>query len=349
MKLHKFKNLYLSNMNKFFQTPPKLVNFLKKAILDGHNQYSRVVGDFKLIEEISNFYSHLYNRKLTVDEINVNSEITFFYDAILFNYLEKNDEEILCLGPVSKKLKEKFNFHKKKISESKIEIENNKIIFDFEDLRNKIKEKTKFILINDPCFNSGRIYTEDEKNEIFQISKEFPDLYFIFDKRADFLNLHKNSFEQNKEIFDKSIFFYSGGKMFNCEDWGIGFTIGSKQLSFLMGVYYNSLRFNVSTPAVIALKNYFKLLNQEKKTFKSEFFLQQKKNFEKYAFENELKNLNNYGLKKISTDFSFYNIYQVKKFANDTTFLEIFNKINKDSNFEILDQKKNLIIQRNFY
>lgn len=348
MKLHKFKNLYLPNISNMFQTPPKLKEYLKTAIIDGHNQYSRVTGDFKLINEISNFYSPFYNRKLSIDEINVNSEITFFYDSILFTFLKKEDE-ILSLGPVSEKLKKKFNFHKRKIFESKIKVEKNKISFDFENLKNKINKNTKFILINDPCFNSGRIYNDFEKNEILQISKDFPDLYFIFDKTADFLNSHQNSFESNKDIFDRSIFFYSAGKMFNCEDWCVGFTIGSKELSSLMAVYYNSMRFNTSTPSVIAFKNYFSLLNEVKKGFELPFFLEQKNNFEQFASQSKLKNLQKYGLKQISTDFSFYNIYQTEKFVNDTTFLEIFDDINENFDYEILNQENNLLIQRNFH
>lgn len=88
-----------------------------------------------------------------------------------------------------------------------------------------------------------------------------PNLKLIFDRRIFFLTQDFH-WEKIQELRDRSIFLYSGGKLFNCEDWGIVWTISSKEITNYIQVYYQWCFYCSSTPTLYGVLEFLKSMDQ---------------------------------------------------------------------------------------
>ncbi len=152
--MNKFKSKHISYVVEQFKTPKIMKTYLVNAINTGMNQYNLSSGEINFIKELSLYYSPRFKREFVLGNIISNKDINIFYDAIFYG-LMKDNEEIISLGPVDAFIKEKAKFHDKRIVESKIKLINEKLQIDYENVASLMNDKTRFILVNDPSFNTG--------------------------------------------------------------------------------------------------------------------------------------------------------------------------------------------------
>ena len=113
--------------------------------------------------------------------------------------------------------------------------------FDFEKFSNTLNENTKLVIINSPNNPTGKIFLEEELEEIARILiKKAPNAYIISDEVYEHLyfdeftsfpriaNLKNN--ELNKEIWKRVITISSAGKIFSATGVRIGWIIANDQI-----------------------------------------------------------------------------------------------------------------------
>jgi len=127
--------------------------------------------------------------------------------------------------------------------------------FDPELLRKALGPKTKIIILNTPHNPTGKVFTREELEQITEILKDFPHVVVISDEVYDFLTFDGKEHVRFATIGDnyaKTVSIYSGGKLFNCTGWKIGWAIGPEYIIRLGGIIANTVTYCLNTPGQVA-------------------------------------------------------------------------------------------------
>ena len=246
-----------------------------------------------------------------MDEVIANCETALVYDALIFSYLNDGDE-LLTLGPVTNRITEKADYFNKKVRAFDYKIMNNQFEIDFEALSKQITKNTRFLLVRDPDYVTGKVLSKNESNNLVALLKEHPQLYLIVDRETDFLiNRQFDLLSTNPDVFNRSIFLYSGEKMFNARGWRIGWTIGAAELIKYVPVFAQWMRFNPNTPSMVAFAHYFREVSQKDL---NAFRKEQVELFRQTYDDNceKLKNFNN-DLKIVPTELKYNTVVDVNE------------------------------------
>ena len=101
--------------------------------------------------------------------------------------------------------------------------------FNPETLRQTLSSKTKLLIFNNPNNPTGKCFTREELETITKILEEFPHVFVLSDEVYDFLTFDKREhilFATLGNNYEKTISLFSGGKLFNCTGWKVGWAIG---------------------------------------------------------------------------------------------------------------------------
>ena len=154
-----------------FQTPSYISQALADASFGGKNYYVDSLGAPELREEISKSLIQKYNIKVNTEDILVTSGVTeaiFFLIATLI----ENKNEILIPGPSYPLYINYAKFFDGIPVEYELD-ENNDWEPNIDDLRKKISNKTKAILICSPNNPTGVMYSEKMIKKIIDIAGEY--------------------------------------------------------------------------------------------------------------------------------------------------------------------------------
>ena len=154
-----------------FQTPSYISQALADASFGGKNYYVDSLGAPELREEISKSLIQKYNIKVNTEDILVTSGVTeaiFFLIATLI----ENKNEILIPGPSYPLYINYAKFFNGIPIEYELD-ENNDWEPNIDDLRKKISNKTKAILICSPNNPTGVMYSEKMIKKIIDIAGEY--------------------------------------------------------------------------------------------------------------------------------------------------------------------------------
>jgi len=154
-----------------FQTPEFISKALTNVSLKGKNYYADSLGIIELREELSNFIRNKYNLDTNSDDIVITTGVTEAIYFILAALVEK-DDEFLLPGPTYPLYINNTRFYDGIPIEYELD-ENDDWDPNIDDLRKKITEKTKGILICSPNNPTGVLYSEKRVKEIIDLAGEF--------------------------------------------------------------------------------------------------------------------------------------------------------------------------------
>lgn len=139
----------------------------------------------------------------------------------------------------------------------KLDFQGGKWTFDPEELRKTLASgKTKVFLLNSPHNPTGKVFGMEELKVISEILNEFPEVLVIADEVYEFLTFDSNIHHFFASIGDnwtRTVTIFSGGKLFSCTGWRIGWAIGPEPLLRLGGIIQNAAVFNATTPCQVAM------------------------------------------------------------------------------------------------
>jgi len=154
-----------------FKTPDFISNALASVSLDGKNFYADSLGVLELREEISKYLTNRHNLEINSDSIVITTGVTEAIYFLLAALIEKNDE-FLIPGPTYPLYINNTKFYDGVPVEYELD-ENDEWDPNIDDLRKKINEKTKGILICSPNNPTGVLYSEKRVKEIIDLAGEF--------------------------------------------------------------------------------------------------------------------------------------------------------------------------------
>ncbi len=244
-----------------FGMSEELISLVHKYMLQGYNQYAPMPGLLTLRERISALSHKLYGYAP-----NPNEEVTITCGATEACYtaitsVVKPGEEVILFEPA-------FDVYS-----TAIELCGAKPVYvsmhyphytiDWQQVRDKITEKTRMIILNSPHNPTGSIISLHDihelqsilaGNEIYLLSDEVYE-HITFDK------LHHESVLKYADVRSKSFVIASLGKTFHCTGWRVGYCIAPEKLTKEFRKVHQHNVFSVHTPTQYALAEYMEKEN----------------------------------------------------------------------------------------
>jgi len=241
-----------------WETPEFVREYLTQAISKNENQYIRVGGHPKLVQEIAKTYGPKINRTLDpLTEVTVANGATGILNNALASFVEEGDE-VIVFEPVFE-----FYFAQAEIYGGKVKYfslneptaDSDSWTIDFEKLESYFTEKTRIILLNTPHNPTGKILKREDLERIYKILEKFPRVIVLADEVYE-----HNVFNGNEHLriasvpgyWERTISIYSGGKIFSCTGWRVGWGIGPAHLIKPMTATQNWTHFCLSRPTMVS-------------------------------------------------------------------------------------------------
>lgn len=259
-----------------FETDSKLLNLADDFIKKGFNQYAPLGGVIGLKEEIArkieNSHSAVYHPD---SEITITAGGTQAIFTAIATFIKKDDEVIIfepaydCYEPTV----ELFGGIVKRFQMKAPDYEIN-----WNAVRNLVSEKTKMIILNNPNNPSGKIFKENDIQELIKIVKD-TNILILSDEVYENIIFDGNqhvSICKHPELKERSLLVASFGKLFHITGWKIGYCAAPKVLTEEFRKVHQFNVFCVNTPLQMALAEYMK--NDEHYNQLNRFF-QEKRDF----------------------------------------------------------------------
>lgn len=241
-----------------YSPPPFAIQAAKDAFdIPMNNQYAHTRGKPNLLKALANYYSGIYGRQLSTDEVQVTTGANEGMLDVFTGLLERGDE-VIVFEPffdqyisnielsggkvVYVKLYPPSDFDKRTVTGSDWKI-------DFDELKAAITPKTKMIVINTPHNPVGKVFSKDELRAIGDLAVKH-NFYILSDEVYEHLYYDKEFTKiatLDPEYAHRTLTVGSAGKSFAATGWRIGWIIGHPDVIPYVTLAHTRICF--STPA----------------------------------------------------------------------------------------------------
>lgn len=125
--------------------------------------------------------------------------------------------------------------------------------FDPEELRKVLsRPKAKVLILNSPHNPTGKVFSRHEMEVITEILESLPHIVVLSDEVYGDLAFDGREhipFASIGNNWERTVTLYSGGKLFNCTGWKVGWSIGPSSLIRLGALISNTITYTQNTPA----------------------------------------------------------------------------------------------------
>ncbi len=258
-----------------FNTDSELINRLNYYSTQNYNQYAPMFGVEKLRILLSEKYSKLYDSDYDFqNEINITSGASQAIFNVISTLVYPNDE-VIIFEPAYDLYQPTVELFGGKVIP--IQLKYPEYSIDFEELRQKITDKTKLIIINNPNNPSGRILSEEDLKQFEKIISE-TNAYILADEVYEHITFdgkQHQSFAKLKTLKDRVFIVGSFGKLFHITGWKIGYILAEKELMKEFRKCHQFNTFSTHTPSQYAIADYME--NPDHYLYLNDFF-QEKRN-----------------------------------------------------------------------
>ena len=304
----KHKAINLGQGSPDFEVNEDLIELVSKAIIDGHNQYAHRNGLLSLREKIAEKVALLYNSEINPStEIVITPGATYGIYTALTTVLKPGDEVIVFEPAYDSYVP---NILVNGAIPILIQLEYPEYKIDWNVVREKINPATKLIMLNSPNNPTGRLLDKSDIQQLREIV-EGTEILILSDEVYEhivFDGMQHESILKYQDLFERTFFVFSFGKVFHCTGWKIGYCIAPDWLmkEFLKVHQYNC--FCVNTPMQYAFAEF---LQQKDEYLKLSAFFQAKRDFFKSLMAmTQFKPLPSYG--------SYFQLYSYSDISNDS-------------------------------
>ena len=251
---HKAINLSQGFPN--FQSDPKLVNLVEKAMQSGFNQYAPMPGILELREAIAKkldlLYSSTYNPET---EITITSGATQAIYSIISALVKPNDEVVI--------FKPAYDSYEPTVQLNggipiAIQLEGPNYKVDWKEVKMKVNGNTKMIIINTPHNPSATIFSEEDMLRLQELTKD-TNIIILSDEVYEHLIFDGEEHQSIclfSELKSRSFLVASFGKTFHNTGWKMGYCCAPKMLMDEFRKAHQFTVFSVNHPVQRALTEY---------------------------------------------------------------------------------------------
>ncbi len=259
-----------------YPMPEGLSKLVSEAMKNDFNQYSPMPGWMPLREAIAEKISFLYHTNVNPDtEITITPGGTYAIYTAITSVLQPGDEVIVfqpCYdsyipnvvvnGGVPVLVNLQFPEYK----------------IDWEEVRKKITDKTRMIIINTPHNPTGAVLTEEDMQQLRSIVAN-TNIIIVSDEVYEhiiFDNVAHQSILRYPDLLARSFVCFSFGKVYHCTGWKLGYCVAPPEFTKEFRKVHQFNCFSCHTPSQVALATFL----QDKETYLSlPQMMQQKRDY----------------------------------------------------------------------
>ena len=206
-----------------FETDPKLIDLVTKAMKEGANQYAPMEGIYSLREVISDKIENLYGKRYSADkEIIMVAGATQGIFTAITAVVHKGDEVII--------FKPAYDCYEPAIEINGgvpvyVQMQGKDFKIDWEAFRALITPKTRLVIINTPHNPSGSILSAEDMNEL-SASLRDTNIMVLSDEVYEHMVFDGHSHESVSKypyLAERSFVMASFGKTFHVTGWKMGY------------------------------------------------------------------------------------------------------------------------------
>ncbi|MGM0519662.1 MAG: MalY/PatB family protein [Campylobacterota bacterium] len=206
------QGMWVADMD--FKTP----KFINEEIIKAsqHSIYGYSFQSDALINSIINWQKNRHNFDIKKEELFLTNGVVPSYSACIEALCQDDDDEIIVQTPVYPPLLKFVELNNKKLVLNELINDNGYFKIDYEDLENKITNKTKALCLCSPHNPVGRVWSKDELKKLGDISLKH-NIKIISDEIHSDITFKKfiPMATVSEDIADITITLNSAGKSFN--------------------------------------------------------------------------------------------------------------------------------------
>ena len=226
----KHNALNLSQGFPNFKSDQKLIDLVYNSMNTGYNQYAPMAGSPDLRNAISKKFEKIYNTSYHPEtEITVTAGATQAIFTIISAFIKPNDE-VVIFRPAYDCYEPAIELNRGKT----ISIQLNAPLYkvDWTEVKQKITQKTKMVIINTPQNPSGNVFSKEDMLQLESILKG-TDIILLSDEVYEHI-IFDGETHQSACLFpdlkNRSFVVASFGKTFHNTGWKIGYCCAPKDL-----------------------------------------------------------------------------------------------------------------------
>ena len=240
-----------------FPMPEALREGVSKAMRDGHNQYAPMPGYGPLRAKLAEKVADLYGASVDPNtEVTITPGGTYAIYTALTTLVHPGDE-VIVFEPAYDSYIPNIELNGGVAVTIGLTYPDYRI--DWEEVKRRITQKTRAIVINSPHNPTGNVLTDLDIVALRAIVADHPQLYIISDEVYEHLifdGMPHLSMLRYADLRERSFVCFSFGKVYHCTGWKLGYCIAPVAL---MKEFRKVHQFNVFTcfaPAQVALADY---------------------------------------------------------------------------------------------
>lgn len=291
-----------------FMMNESLIELVNQAMREGNNQYAHMCGLPLLRERLAEKAFNLYQSSISADsEITITPGGTYAIYTAFTTILQPGDEVILFEPAYDSYIP---NIEINGAIPVPIKMTFPDYSIDWEKVGQKITSRTKAIIINSPHNPTGRIFTEDDINQLRKIVQNTNILlisdevyeHLVFDKQKHF------SILSYPDLFERAFVCFSFGKVYHCTGWKMGYCIAPTHLMKEFRKVHQFNCFSCNTPVQHALAAFLKEPSHYQQLGEQ---LQQKRDYFKQLMQST-------PLKPLHSSGSYFQLYSYADISEET-------------------------------
>ena len=223
------------------------VNAVSKALKGGDHFYQPNSGKMELREEISRYYSSVYDLSIPVSNVTVTASGMNGL-ALVAQALVSSGDQVVSIEPSWPNIAETFRICGADVSIISLEVENRKWALNLERLLSAITHKTKAVLINSPNNPTGWTMSAEDQLKLLNHCRKtktwivaddvYSRLYYQGEYAPNFLKIAEDS--------DLLISVNSFSKAWSMTGWRLGWITAPKEMEAVLAML---TEFNIAGPA----------------------------------------------------------------------------------------------------
>ncbi|MCL4147018.1 UNVERIFIED_CONTAM: hypothetical protein GTU68_051560 [Idotea baltica] len=241
-----------------FKSDQKLIDFVNQAMNSDFNQYAPMPGNLELRVAIANKFDLLYKSSYHPEsEITITAGATQAIYTIISAFIRKTDEVVIfrpaydCYEPAIE-----INGGKT----VSIQLDAPRYKMDWNEVKSKINNKTKMIIINTPQNPSGSIFSEADMLQLQKLTKD-TNIIVLSDEVYEHIIFDDEKHQSVclfSDLKSRSFITASFGKTFHNTGWKMGYCCAPKELMDEFRKVHQFNVFSVNHPMQKGLADYLK-------------------------------------------------------------------------------------------
>lgn len=286
----------------------ELIAFVNEAMKTGHNQYVHMNGFMPLREALAEKVEYLYTTDINPDtRITITPGATYAIYTALTTILQPGDE-VIVFEPAYDSYIPGIEINGARAVTIQLQFPGYTINWD--EVKSKINERTRAIMINSPHNPTGSVLAENDMEQLRALTKD-THMIIVSDEVYEHLifdNKKHESILKYPDLLEKSLVCFSFGKVYHCTGWKLGYCIAPE---YLMKEFRKIHQFNCFTcdaPKQVALSSFLK---KRENYIELGSFLQKKRDyFQGLMQQTKLKPLPTYG--------SYFQVYSYNDLSDES-------------------------------